>query len=84
MKMSGAGLIDTGLVGLTLTSTLAGRGEYVIKLGPLRFDLYLAALGGFGFLIAWGLLAIVGSTHEFLRHYHRVGRIGITIHQPIA
>lgn len=66
MKKSGAGLIGIGLVGPTLTSTLAGRGEYVIKLGPLRFDLHLAVLGGFGFLIAWGLLAIVGINSRVL------------------
>ena len=66
MKKSGTRLIDIGLVGLTLTSTLTGRGEHVIKLGPLRFDLYLAALGGFGFLIAWGLLAIAGINSRIL------------------
>lgn len=66
MRPSDAGLIGIGLLGLTLTSTLASRGEHVIKLGPLRFDLHLAVLGGFGFLIAWGLLSILGIDSRVL------------------
>lgn len=50
--------IAIGLLGIALTYVLASPGERVIGFGPLRFDPVIAAIGGFGFLDAWGILSV--------------------------
>ncbi len=60
MDWTNIGTISIGLLGIILTSVLANTGEYVLGFGPLRFDPVLAAIAGFAFLAAWGILSTFG------------------------
>jgi hypothetical protein len=43
------------VVGLLATVGLAGPGDHVLALGPIRFDAYYATLAAFGFLLLLSL-----------------------------
>jgi len=73
MELKNLGTIAIGLLGIILTTVLANTGEYVIGFGPLRFDPILAAIGGFGFLFAWGILSIFGWDAPILEALGRTG-----------
>jgi hypothetical protein len=66
MAVSGAWLIAIGLLGLTLSYILLGSSEQVFELGALRFNPYLTAISGFGFLVVWGVLSGFGLTSPIL------------------
>ena len=66
MAVSDAWLIAIGLLGLTLTYVLLGSSEQVFEFGALRFNPYLAAISGFGFLVFWGVLSVFGLTSPIL------------------
>ena len=42
-----------GAVGLVLTATVAGSGEYSVGVGPLAFDPFYALAGCFTFVLGW-------------------------------
>lgn len=60
MEWTNIGTIAIGLLGIILTSVLANTGEHVFGFGALRFDPVLAAIAGFAFLVAWGILSTFG------------------------
>ena len=66
MAVSDAWLIAIGLLGLTLAYALLGSSEQVFEFGALRFNPYLAAISGFGFLVVWGVLSVFGLTSPIL------------------
>jgi hypothetical protein len=66
MSVSDAWLMAIGLLGLTLTYLLLGSSEQVFEFGALRFNPYLAAISGFGFLVVWGALSVFGLTSPIL------------------
>jgi hypothetical protein len=66
MAVSDGWLMAIGLLGLTLTYFLLGSSEQVFEFGALRFNPYLAAISGFGFLVVWGVLSVFGLTSPIL------------------
>lgn len=47
--------ILVGVIGVLVTYGVAQPGEYILKLGALRFDPSLAAIAGFSFIVVWGI-----------------------------
>lgn len=66
MDVSDEWLITIGLLGIALTSVLIGLSEQVFEFGSLRFHPYLTAIGGFGFLVVWGVSSVFGLTSPIL------------------
>jgi len=60
MDTSDFGFVAIGVLGIALTDIFADPSEQVFELGPLRFDPYFAAVGGFGFLVVWGIASAFG------------------------
>ncbi|WP_139328989.1 hypothetical protein [Haladaptatus litoreus] len=73
MSRSHVGTIVIGLLGIALTYTLSGPEERVFAFGPFRFDPYFAAISGFGFLIAWGILSTLGLASPVFEKFNRLG-----------
>lgn len=51
--------LGIGVVGLLVTFVATTPGQYAFGVGPAQFDPYYVALGGFLFLVVWGLWSVL-------------------------